>query len=140
MTSQTSSEVTVPVQLRPLHLAWGATALAALTVAPLLAPHLVTLAGLVPRCLFKVLTGLPCPFCGTTRSAIALARLDVVNALIHYPLPTLGWLGFVTAGLVAGAFALARRPLPRVQLTRTVWAVVAIALLANWIYSIATGV
>ena len=34
-----------------------------------------------PLCFFKLLTGLPCPICGSTRALAALARLELATAL-----------------------------------------------------------
>ncbi len=118
-------------------LSWGAAALLAVALTPLAA----ILADLVPSCLFKAVTGLPCPLCGTTRAALALARFEPLDALGRFPLPTLLWLGFLGGGLGAGALALARRPLswPR---RWPPWAGIGalVAVLVNWAYSIATGV
>ena len=49
---------------------------------------------LLPRCPFHAITGLPCPTCGVTRAALALARGDVSAALGLQPL-------FVLAGCAA---------------------------------------
>ena len=51
-------------------------------------------------CVFKNLTGLPCPTCGSTRAIGRLFALDLAGALAMNPLATLG------AGVVA-AWALA---------------------------------
>jgi Protein of unknown function (DUF2752) len=93
-------------------------------------------------CSFKSLTGLPCPTCGTTRAAIALARLDVLGALERYPLPAVCWILFIGGGVVAGAMALAGKTPPQIPSRLPVWArwTVAAVLLLNWVYSIATGV
>jgi len=54
--------------------------------------------GLVPfRCPFLAVTGLPCPLCGGTRAAEALARGDLVHALELNAYATAGML--VVAGL-----------------------------------------
>lgn len=44
------------------------------------------LLGVMPSCLFKKLTGLPCAFCGGTRSAHALLKGDLASALYFNPL------------------------------------------------------
>ena len=120
-----------------LGLLWGAVALLLILLSPL-AP--VIASGLW-SCPFKSLTGFACPGCGTGRAALALARLDPMHALTHHPLPALAWMAFVVAGLVAGWLAWRRRPLPRIRRLPG-WARVAAvaAVLANWAYSIATGV
>ncbi len=127
-----------PVAGRQLGLLWGGLALALVALSPL-APHF---AGLAPACLLKSWTGLPCPSCGTTRAALALARFDVLEAFIHFPLQSAAWTAFLTAGLVAGWLALRGRPLPALprRLPRWLpWAAL-LVLAANWAYSIATGV
>jgi Protein of unknown function (DUF2752) len=94
------------------------------------------------ECSFKSLTGLPCPTCGTTRAAIALAHFDFVSALERYPLPTVAWILFIVGGAVAGVLALAGRTPPAIPNRLPIWArwsFVAVLLL-NWMYSIATGV
>ena len=40
-------------------------------------------------CLFKSLTGLPCPFCGVTRSSIAVVHARLRLSFAHHPL---GWM------------------------------------------------
>ncbi len=126
-----------PAADRRLGLLWGAAALALIAVSPLgrfLTPVL-------PGCLFKSLSGIPCPLCGTMRSALALARFDLLGALTHYPLPTLAWIGLIGGGLVAGVLALGHRPLPRLpRIPRWAMIAAAAAVVLNWIYSIATGV
>lgn len=123
---------------RQLGLLWGGVALGLILLSPF-ALYLERAAG---RCPFKAVTNVPCPTCGTTRSALALARLEPLEALVHYPLPTVVWVLFLAGGLVAGAMTLRRQPLPSLPRRMPVgWrvAVVAVVLL-NWAYSIATGV
>lgn len=116
---------------------WGIAALATLALAPL-GPWL---AGLLWSCPFKEWTGIPCPSCGLTRAALALARLEPWHALTHYPLQTVAWLVFLGGGLMAGTLALFNRPLPRLG-PWPLWTQILLflAVLANWAYSIATGV
>jgi hypothetical protein len=123
---------------RQVALLWGAVAVALVGLSPL-APDVA--GGLWP-CAFKSLTGIACPTCGTTRAALALARLDVLGALTRYPLPALGWMAFVTGGLAAGLLALCGRTPPAIPRSLPLWARVGLlaVVLANWAYSIATGV
>lgn len=46
-------------------------------------------------CLFKSVTGLPCPSCGTTRSIIQLSHGDFVNAVQTNPLGVVAGIGLV---------------------------------------------
>ena len=118
-------------------LVWGGGVLVALLLVPL-GPWL---ASLLWACPLKELTGWPCPSCGTTRSALHLARLEVVEALVRYPLPTLAWLVFLLGGTVSGFAALLGRPLPSLRRPpMAFWWTLGLAVLANWGYSIATGV
>ncbi len=61
-------------------------------------------------CLFRLLTGLPCPTCGTTRAVLCLLHLDVPGALAYNPLVTLALLALPVAA------ALSRVPRGRVWL------------------------
>lgn len=117
---------------------WGAVALVLLGASPW-----ASLAGdALWDCTFKSWTGIPCPTCGTARAALALARLDVLGALGRYPLPTIAWIGLIGGGLYVGAMALLGRTPPAIPNRLPTWgrAAVVAAVLANWMYSIATGV
>ncbi len=41
---------------------------------------------LMPRCMFRYLTGLPCPSCGATRSGIYLSHLQIWRSFLENPL------------------------------------------------------
>ncbi len=122
---------------RQLGFLWGGVA----SLMILLSPVAPILAGGLWSCPLKSLTGIPCPTCGTGRAALALARFDPIHALVHYPLPALAWMAFIAAGLAAGWRAWRGQSLPRIR-RLPVWAriVVVVAVAANWVYSIATGV
>lgn len=112
-----------------LALTWGAVALAAVLLAPLAA----RLAPLLPGCLFRDLTGLPCPTCGTAHAALAITRLDPAAAFAINPLATLGALLFLLGGAAAAGASLAGWPLrePRLDgLFPRLAAILAVA--ANW--------
>jgi hypothetical protein len=114
---------------RRLGLTWGAVALAA----TLLAPLATSLAPLLPDCLFRELTGLPCPTCGTAHAALALARLDLPRAIAFNPLSTLGALVFLLGGAAAAVAALAGRPLSEPRLSGPALRSAALlAVAANW--------
>lgn len=91
----------------------------------------------VTLCMFRNATGLPCPACGSTRAAFAVADGRPLDAVAHNP--------FVTIAAVLGAAWLvlrvgfARRVVidlpPRARVL--VWAALAALLGANWIYVIA---
>lgn len=123
---------------RQLGILWGGVAVALVALSPLAS----LFAAAAPRCLFKAWTGLPCPTCGTTRAALALARFDFLQAFTRYPLPSLAWTFFIAGGLVAGWLAWRRRPLPALPRRLPLWVKVAAvaAVLLNWAYAVHTGV
>jgi len=114
---------------RRLGLTWGAVAVAAV----LLAPLATRTAALLPGCLFRDLTGLPCPTCGTAHAALALARLDLPHAIAFNPLATVGALVFLLGGAAAAVASLAGRPLAEPRLSGPATRSAALlAVAANW--------
>ncbi len=117
---------------------WWAIALPALWLALggiilLLAPR----TGLtLPPCLFKRLTGWPCPSCGFTRGTLAFLHGHLVQAWLYNPL-LFSFLG--TASAIVFIRALTGKS-PRVLLTRAeraaAWATMSILFAANWLYVI----
>jgi hypothetical protein len=93
-------------------------------------------------CVFKGLTGLPCPTCGSTRTLGRLFALDFAGALAMNPFTTL-------VSVVVGAWALADLALlPRKKALglemppRLAFALRVLALtlfLANWVYLLLAG-
>ena len=119
-----------------LVLAIGALAAAALI------PFVPWLAPLLPPCPFHALTGLPCPGCGTTRAALALARGDVAAALGWNPLAAgVFVLGGVSC-LIAPWWVASERPLPSLApvLPRRARLALVAALGANWAWLLVRGV
>jgi uncharacterized membrane protein YfcA len=55
----------------------------------------------MPPCVFHLLTGQPCPFCGGTRSFVAMAHGDIGAAAHVYPLGPLLFVGLVLAVIAA---------------------------------------
>ncbi len=70
---------------------YGGAALAALA-----AVRLFPVLPFFPQCPFRMLTGIPCPTCGATRSLIQLAHGDITAALMMNPL--------VAAGILVAVF------------------------------------
>jgi hypothetical protein len=120
---------------RQLAFLWGGAALAGAATAPFAR----ALASASPGCLFRAVTGVPCPTCGGTRALLALARLDVPAALAWNPLVTLGALVFVLGGLVVLARALAGRGVPDGPPPRWAGAAAGFAFAANWAFVIVSG-
>jgi Protein of unknown function (DUF2752) len=101
------------------------------------APLAGSAASLMPTCLFRSVTGLPCPTCGATHAVVALSRLDWSGALAANPLATIGALALLLGGLAAGTAALLGHPFreprwgPRLR-----WPVLLLVLL-NWVWVLA---
>lgn len=119
---------------RQLAFLWAGVAVALIA----LSPAASALASGLPACPVRAWLDLPCPSCGTTRAALALARLDPGAAVAVNPLAALGWIGLVGGGLVAGLMGALDRPLPSLRLrpTLSLRLSVALGLLANWVYLI----
>jgi hypothetical protein len=122
---------------RQLALLWGGVALAMVLLSPL-APSL--LAGL-PPCLFREVTDLPCPGCGTGRAAGLLAAFRFGDAFRSFPLASLAWSLLVGGGLAAGLAALRGWGVPAVgeRLARPARWLVPLLIGANWLLLILTG-
>jgi hypothetical protein len=107
----------------------------------------LTTVGLVhvqlPRCLFKLATGLPCPTCGITRAVMAMTRLDFAAALAMNPLAVAGALAGALYLVYAATVLAWRLPRfrPRLEPRDLVRARVAVlvAVSANWCYLVAAG-
>lgn len=90
--------------------------------------------------MFRNVTDLPCPTCGTTRATLALARGDVLAGVLYNP--------FVVAALLIGLtlcalqWGLGKRIeialSPRYK--RFGWTIVVGLFLGNWAYLIARGI
>jgi hypothetical protein len=114
----------------PLAALWALGTSCAVASLPLL-PYLASLAG---PCPLHALTGIPCPTCGATRAASALAHGNVVAAFAWNPLATLGLSVGLAGGPIAPAWVFLKGPLPVWR--PGVWArvLIAAALAGNWIY------
>ena len=123
---------------RALGLYWGAAAAASVALAPLAARA----AELVPPCLVRSMTGLPCPTCGSTRTLGRLAALDFAGAWSQNPLAAAAAFG-VAGWALADLVLLPRRKAlglevePRLGLALR-WGAL-LLFLANWAYLVAAG-
>lgn len=90
----------------------------------------------LPSCPFREWTGVPCPFCGSTRAFAALAELNFIGAFRLNPLVSFAALVGGTVwgwGLLRGGNAMTR--LMAATQTRGHWKwLLAGALSLNWIY------
>ena len=97
---------------------------------------------LFPSCVFKGLTGIPCPTCGSTRSVVYLSQGHVLGSLAANPLLAaclMTALLYFIYSLIARAFTLPRISVSLPGREKDGVRVGAVALVAaNWIYLIAT--
>lgn len=117
---------------RQLGLLWGGVAAALALLAPLAG----RIAGSLPACPFRTLTGVPCPACGSGGAALALARFDVAGAFAASPLAAAAWIALVGGGLLAGFAALRGFGVPEApaRLPFAARALVVVVVLANWAF------
>lgn len=119
---------------RQLALLWLVAAASAVALKPLwlaIAPHL-------RPCIFRSLTGIPCPTCGTTRAATAFLDGNLLAALTANPLAAIIGIVFVAGAPLAALWAVARWPVPVTPTPLPVWsrAIVVALIVANWLYII----
>ena len=96
-------------------------------------------------CLFKLLTGIPCPACGSTRAVLALLRGE--DALAYNPLGIITFavalltLVALSRDLVTGSDSLFLYWRRAEQFVRQPWVAAAgiAALTSNWMWTIARG-
>lgn len=98
-----------------------------------------------PPCLFKAVTSVPCPTCGSTRLARALTEFRPMEAFLWNPLLFLVLSGTLLAAMVSGYRRM--RGLPRIRpelessLERTTVRILAVlGLAAGWFYLWIRGV
>ena len=93
-------------------------------------------------CVFKGLTGWPCPTCGSTRAVGRLFGLDLAGALAMNPLTTIVAV-VIAAWALTDLVLLPRRRSLRVSLSPTTarWFRLAalVLFLANWLYLLSVG-
>lgn len=90
----------------------------------------------LPPCPLRALTDAPCPFCGSTRTFAALARLDFAAALRLNPLVCVGAVAAAVVWLLTlrrGADRGRRMTASWTKGTAWKW-LLAIALALNWLY------
>jgi hypothetical protein len=121
---------------RQLAALWVAAAASAVVLRPIwmaVAPHLRS-------CAFRKLTGVPCPTCGTTRTALAMLDFDLASAFQFNPLAALVGAAFIVGGAGALVWLICRWPMPSLGLEwNRWWAAVIVGIVAvNWMYLIAT--
>ena len=124
--------------------ALGAVFGAVLLAAGLLAAVWRSLALPVPRCLFHLWTGIPCPGCGSTRMVDAVLAGDLAAAAAFNPLVLAGLGGIAVWAVVSVSRIALGLPPRRVVLApreRTALRLLGAALLAaGWSYLVWRGV
>jgi hypothetical protein len=87
-------------------------------------------------CVFRLVTGLPSPFCGTTRSLFELGQADLSASVQMSPL---GVVAALAAVGVLARLAMARRSRPARLWPPAVLAVGGIAVLLSWVSELTKG-
>ena len=92
-----------------------------------------------PRCLVRHSVGIPCPTCGATRSALALAHGNIGVALHTNPLMCLVYLAVLVFDLYAATVLVCRTKRLRleripVQVQRVLRVIAVSLVIGNWIY------
>jgi hypothetical protein len=130
--------VSAPAGSAPLGAIFGGIGLVAAAVIALLGLDRVPVA----FCVFKGLTGLPCPTCGSTRAAARLFGLDPAGALAMNPFTTLVAV-VIAAWAVADLLLIPRGRALRVgvspSLGRALRIAAFVAFFANWMYLLLAG-
>ena len=122
---------------RQLALLWLAAAVSAVVLKPVW----LAVAPALRPCVFRSLTGVACPACGTTRAATAFLQGDLAAAFAANPLAAAAGLVFVFGAPVAALWAAAGWPLPELSSPLPIWLrVLAVGLLVvNWLWVIAVA-
>lgn len=118
---------------------WAVAGAAALLVAALLHGLVLPEGREYSWCLYRRATGMPCPGCGMTRAAVALAHGELSMAVRAHPLAPLLALEALVGWVLWGAWALGRlgpAPARRVE-TVALWHLA--LLVAVWLGRAATG-
>jgi len=130
--------ITLAAGRPPLGAIFGGIGLAAAAVVGLLGLDRLP----ITVCMFKGLTGLPCPTCGSTRAAARLFDLDLPGAMAMNPLAALVAV-VIAAWAVADLALLPSRRSLRIELSPRLRyllrAAILIAFFANWVYLLAAG-
>jgi hypothetical protein len=87
-------------------------------------------------CLFRKATGVPCATCGSTRAAFSVWRGDVVGAVAHNPMMSLGVVALITWLLLRVGFGRSVRLDLTAGQRAMAWTVVAGLFVANWAWVI----
>jgi hypothetical protein len=122
---------------RQLALVWGGLVLAVIALKPLW----IVVAPLLRPCVFRSITGVPCPTCGATRGALALLDGRLIDGLAFNPLVATAAVLFVVGGVVAPIWAWRRGSAPEISQPLPMWLRIALVVvfLVNWAWVISMG-
>lgn len=116
---------------------WGAIYGGLVIVGLVTVRFLHPLLRLAPPCTFYALTGLPCPSCGATRSAVFLAEGHWLDSLRVNPLFFGAYVALLLWAFAALSLAVSNREL-RVTMSkwekRALRIAAAVVVIANWLY------
>ena len=120
---------------RQLAWIWAGLTAAIAALSPVwiwLAPHL-------RPCVFRSVTGIPCPSCGATRGVLALIHGHPVEAFGFNPLVVTAAVGFAVGGILAPLWAWRVGALPELPKPLPAWIrwTLVVAILVNWIWVVA---
>ena len=106
----------------------------------LVSARVLPLQDILPACLFRAATGIPCPACGTTRALVHLAHGDIAGSLLLNPLFSLAMIVVLILFLARSARLIFGRSWIELTPTRAEGAFLRAGLaglfLANWTYLI----
>jgi hypothetical protein len=122
---------------RQLAFLWLAAAVSALALRPLW----LAVGPLLRPCVFRSLTGIPCPTCGTTRAAAAFLDGHLITAFAANPLAAAAGLLFVVGAPLATLWAVSGWPVPVLPTPLPGWVRIGavILLVVNWLYVISVA-
>jgi hypothetical protein len=117
---------------------WPGLAAAVYSVLALVAAYLAQRLHIaISWCPFKNLTGMPCPFCGGTRAALALLQGNIKAAFVFNPLAAVICLLAPVAAICWWFYWRPRHQ--ELELARWLWYPVGAIIAVNWAYLIWVG-
>lgn len=132
---RTPSDSVTPPRAKPASVLW---VLAACTTALAGARIIQLIPQILPPCGLRTLTGIPCPFCGSTRALIAWSHWEVAEAIRWSPLVALGGAavcGWLILRALDGWRGTDWTPQVMRRLGKRPWPAVFLgAVLVNWVY------